>query len=142
MSTVDQTARDAIGRVAHTEPDGARWLDLFGDQQDVLTIGDAIAAAVADLPVDAVVTWFHPDEAVLGHVVAARLGVRRGAIDEDLGLLTLMPNDWRPSRVVVVASQFTRFQGADVVQSVLEGAGHEHLASVHLSVEDGIVVER
>lgn len=138
----NQNVRDAIQRVAHTEPDGARWLDFFGDQHDVQAIGEAIAASVADLPVDAILTWFHPDETVLGHVVATCLGVKRGAIEEDLGLLTLMPSDWQRSRVVVVASQFPMFRGADVVQSVVEGAGHEYVASVALSVDDGIVVER
>ncbi len=116
--------------------DSQRWFDYASDPAAVEVLGRAIADAGRGHKPSAVVTWLSPDDTVLGHIVARELGVCRGAVDIDLGLLTLEPALPNESRVLLVASSFDDRHSIGSMRTLLEGQGHTLVASVSIAAAE------
>jgi hypothetical protein len=138
-------AASELGSVVEslTEDDaGRRWVDLARDPKAVQRLGEVVADACSALEVEAVASWWDPDDTVLAHVVARALEVPRLWMDDPRGLLTLGDAPVAGTRVLLVGVAFVPGRSVDVSVSSLRGMGCAVAGVVELLTEDGPALTR
>lgn len=123
MISLSSLEADLFSAVSTTDTDGRIWVDLALDARATEALGALVVECSALAPINAVVTWFAPDDTVIGHVVSRELGVPRSSIEVDLGLMTLSPALPVGARVLLVVVDPSAHEPVAAVAGLLANHG-------------------
>ena len=116
--------------------DNERWIDLGLDPRAADLLAGSLANELSELRVDAVAAWSGDEDVVLAQLVAARIGVPRVVLYEDLGLLKVSRTLPAGSRVALVYTAVAATRSVEMATGLLESSSYE-VVSV-LAVEPGV----